>query len=111
MWENTIATLEKLSGRGVTTWLSMEPLPEESFIPRVLEKAFESAESKPVWWAVIGAASEGNKYIPPTHEAIKRMLRIADLYEIPLFFKGNLKSSALAASLWREEYPFERDFE
>jgi protein gp37 len=55
-------------------------------------------------WAVIGAASNGRTYYQPDPEHVTRLLEILNYFQVPVFFKGNLKGNP-AAEPWREEFP------
>lgn len=56
-------------------------------------------------WAIIGAASNGNRYYPPDEGDLRRLLDVLNRFDIPVFFKGNLKSLPFAAVNWRQEFP------
>lgn len=73
-------------------WMSFEPLSWDvsgivAEYPGVLQ------------WAVIGAASNGNRKYQPDPAHVQALL---DALDCPVFFKGNLQWSP-----WREEYPGE----
>lgn len=72
-------------------WMSIEPL------------SFDIApllENSPLEWAVIGAATNGNKTYQPEAAWIENVLRVLDAQGTAIFFKGNLKWSP-----WREAFP------
>jgi len=79
-------------------WSSIEPLswnvaPEIHIRPGVLQ------------WAVIGAASQGRNYFAPDAGYLKQLMYTLDVQNIPIFFKGNMKSSSYAQHEWRQAYP------
>ena len=43
-------------------------------------------------WAVIGAASNGKTYYPPEEQHVRNLLEGLDLEQVPVFYKGNMKS-------------------
>jgi len=84
-----------------TKWVSLEPL-----MPGYLDLLQDAS----TWldWAVIGAASDGNKTHQPCESTLYWAMRYLDGNQIPIFFKGNL-SRALADKFtgWRQEFPKE----
>lgn len=56
-------------------------------------------------WAVVGAASDGNRHFPPQEDHLRRLLEVLDDQNCPGFFKGNLDSLDWAARNWREDFP------
>jgi len=80
-------------------WVSLEPL-----MPGYLGLLGEASG----WldWAVIGAASDGNKTHQPDQSTLHWALRWLESRKVPVFFKGNL-SRDLAAIFgeWRQEFP------
>ncbi len=107
MFLRSLSALGQLKARGVTTWISAEPLSWD------IEPALRSEEG---WiadpyqcpafdWIVIGAASNGPKFYPPTEAHMRGAVSYCEAWEIPVFFKGNLKSLAWAAEHWREQFP------
>jgi protein gp37 len=107
----TLQQLGDLKAHGVTTWISAEPLSWD------IEPALRSEEGWladpyqcPVFdWIVIGAASNGAKYYPPNEAHVRGVVGYCEAWDIPVFFKGNLKSLAWAAENWREEFPAARE--
>ncbi len=76
-------------------WMSVEPL------------SFDIAPllvNSPLQWAVIGAATTGQKVYQPKPEWVERLLYVLDQQNIPIFFKGNLHGNR-AADPFREEFP------
>jgi protein gp37 len=72
-------------------WMSIEPL------------SFDIApllEDSPLRWAVIGAATNGQKTYQPEPAWVENLLTTLDRQNTAIFFKGNLKWSP-----WREEFP------
>jgi protein gp37 len=59
----------------------------------------------PVDWVIIGAASDGKRYIAPDEGYVRDMVDFCDMNEVALFFKGNLRILPWAAANWREEFP------
>ncbi len=72
-------------------WMSIEPL---SFDIAPLLK------DSPLEWAVIGAASNGNKTYQPEPKWVENVLEVLDAQNTSIFFKGNL-----IWQNWREEFP------
>lgn len=77
-------------------WISFEPLSWD--VSEFLVSA------SPIQWAVIGAASNGRNYYQPDSGHVHSLLSVLDSWNVPVFFKGNLRTNP-AASPWREEYP------
>jgi protein gp37 len=82
-------------------WMSFEPL------------AFDVSDivadmRRPLEWAVIGAATNGNKVYQPDSEHVRRLLDVLDKQGAAVFFKGNLRGNP-AAETWREEFPIKRE--
>lgn len=87
--------------RGITSWMSFEPLSQDwTDIVYQYPKAIQ--------WAVIGAASNGNRYYPPEESHVRNLIELLDDRGVSVFFKGNMKSLAWAAANWREEFPIQR---
>lgn len=59
-------------------------------------------------WAIIGAASNGNKYYPPHQDDFDKLIEVLAYAKVPVFLKGNMKSLVTDASEWREEFPIVR---
>lgn len=98
MLGKTLRVLETLRARGVTTWLSIEPL---SWDIAPLLKAYPTALA----WAVIGAASSGRTYYAPDRAAFEATQRALDNNGVPTFYKGNLRILPDAVVAWREDFP------
>lgn len=81
-------------------FMSIEPLWFNA--ADVFEAWIEYRGKLPFEWAIIGAASKGNKVYQPRPEWVKRLLEIFDAKQIPVFFKGNLDWKP-----WRECFPGE----
>lgn len=90
-----LKTLTALRARGVTTWMSAEPL---SWDISPIVAQYPQALS----WAVIGAASNGRAEYPPKESDLRALL---DVLTCPVFYKGNLRSLPYAAANWRTEFP------
>jgi len=72
-------------------WMSIEPL---SFNIAPLLK------ESPLEWAVIGAATNGNRTYQPEPEWVQNVLNVLDEQNTAVFFKGNLDWPD-----WREHFP------
>lgn len=93
-----LKTLMSLASRGYTTWMSFEPLSQDwadivAQYPGALR------------WAVIGAASNGRTYYPPEQLHVHNLLSVLDFDQVPVFYKGNMKSLSFARNNWRVEFP------
>ena len=74
-------------------WISIEPL------------SFDIAEylvGHDLQWAIIGAASNGNRTYQPEAQWVQNVLDVLDAQQTPIFFKGNLHWQQ---SRWREDFP------
>ena len=92
----TLQTLGKVDAN--VKWISFEPLSHDY---SALVNAFHTS----INWAVIGAASYKRQYIPPATDDFISMMAVLDSRNVPVFFKGNLKSLPEAVADWREEFP------
>jgi protein gp37 len=72
-------------------WMSIEPLSFD--IAPLLEES-------PLEWAVIGAATNGNRTYQPQTEWVDNLLAVLDKQHTAVFFKGNLERPD-----WRECFP------
>jgi protein gp37 len=89
--------LESLCACDATVrWVSLEPL---SWDCSDILHAFRHK----LHWAVIGAASDGNRTFQPDYPTLHRVLE--SLGELPVFFKGNLRDSITYSNHWRQEFP------
>lgn len=93
----TLETFDQMNDDGVT-WLSAEPLSWD-ITPILRDHPYA------IDWIVIGAASNGNIYYPPTEQHVRALVEYCDDLNISVFFKGNLHSLKWAADNWREEFP------
>jgi protein gp37 len=84
---------------GNLVWMSAEPLS--------WDVAATLGMDHPLDWLVIGAASRGNRYYQPEAEHVRRLLRLMDSTETPVFFKGNLRPLHRDGGIgrWREDFP------
>jgi DNA repair photolyase len=113
MMDRTLAVLAELKTQGITTWSSAEPLTIDlaSYLDlhtktKVIDEWLKlGKKTPPVDWIVIGAASDGPRYYPPSVTYFERLVNKAYELNIKLFYKGNLKSLPEAAADWREEFP------
>lgn len=79
-------------------WMSFEPLswdvtPIVAQYPGVLQ------------WAVIGAASNGRKKYPANVRHVRDLVQVLEDQGVPIFYKGNIKSTLPKGSKWREAFP------
>lgn len=72
-------------------WMSIEPLSFD-IAPLLVQSPLE--------WAVIGAATNGNKTYQPESAWVENVLRVLDEQNTQVFFKGNLDWNP-----WREAFP------
>ena len=82
-----------------TKWVSLEPL-----MPGYLDLLKDAA----LWldWAVIGAASDGNKTHQPEYDTMWFALAHLNGGNVPIFYKGNLsRDLANKFTGWRQEFP------
>jgi protein gp37 len=86
MFERSLQVLEGIRNDGLNNvlWLSLEPL------------SFDVSKSLDIFgacidWLVIGAASNGPRYYQPDPAHVQGAHDAAELWEIPVFHKGNLK--------------------
>jgi protein gp37 len=77
----------------LVTWISFEPLSWD--VSRIVAQY-----PGVLGWAVIGAASNGNKYYQPDPRHVQALLEVLDDQGVPIFFKGNLEWP-----VWREDFP------
>lgn len=95
-WLNqTLDTLGSLDAK--VRWVSFEPVSWD--LAEIV-----AAHPGAINWAVIGAATNGNRVYQPDPVHIQNLLDVLDAQHVPVFFKGNL-SGNLAASPWREFFP------
>lgn len=90
---NTLSEIE-----ASVKWMSFEPL---SWDVAPIVARYPDALN----WAVIGAASNGRNQYPPSEKFLKHLLTVLDIQDVPVFYKGNLRSLPAAAAEWREEFP------
>lgn len=92
--------LENLNGcNAATKWVSLEPL-----MPGYIGLLKDAAS----WldWAVIGAASDGNRTHQPDYSTLHFALEHLNAGKVPVFFKGNLdRELAEKFGRWRQEFP------
>lgn len=107
MFERSLKALGDLKVRGVTTWISAEPLSwnVEGALRSEAAWIADPYNCSAFDWIVVGAASNGAKQYPPNESDVRAVVSYCDAWGIPVFFKGNLKSLAWAAANWREEFP------
>lgn len=79
-------------------WMSFEPL---SWDCAWIVEQFPGT----LQWAVVGAASDGNRHYEPDGVHLFNLVDELDSQDVPVFFKGNLECSARASADWREDFP------
>ena len=89
MLRTTLGVLASLDSP--VRWLSAEPLSWD--ISPVL-----SDYPGAINWIVVGAASDGPRYFPPNETDLVNVLAETARQNIPIFFKGNMKSAPLIQS-------------
>jgi protein gp37 len=100
MMMSALEVLAELHSQGVLTWLSAEPLSWD------IRPHFEAHPGlREIDWLVIGAASNERKIFQPVEQHVRNMVEWADAWEVPVFYKGNLRDTPFAAADWREEFP------
>jgi protein gp37 len=101
----TLNGLAATRAKGVITWMSAEPLTFP--LARYLWDISTVNEFAPIDWIVIGAASDGPKLIAPDETYVRDVVDFCDMdfNNVPVFFKGNMRSLKWAADNWREEFP------
>jgi hypothetical protein len=101
-------SLEVLKGikkrTGNIVWMSAEPVSWD--LTEVID------ETHPLDWIVIGAASHGRQYYQPDPEHIRKLLRVMDCTQTPVFYKGNIHGlfehndlGTEELNRWREDFP------
>lgn len=94
----TFKALSEVNAR--VRWISFEPLSRD--YSWVMDAFYENL---PIEWVVVGSASQGKKYIPPALSDFEKMMGVFDEYNVPVFFKGNMRSLPQARDNWRAEFP------
>lgn len=84
--------------RAAIRWMSFEPL---SWDVSQIVAEYPTALD----WAVIGAASNGRQLFPPDDEHLVNLNLVLDDQGVPIFYKGNMRSSPIASANWRENSP------
>lgn len=86
--------------RGNIVWMSLEPLSWD--VSPLLQMAAVLPD-----FLVVGAASDGPRYIMPHPAWVNNVLRVADAGNVPVFFKGNLFPLWQTGQIgrWREDFP------
>jgi protein gp37 len=93
-----LKTLQNLAQQGYVTWMSFEPLSQDW-------ADIVSQYPGAIQWAVIGAASNGRTYYPPEEQHVRNLLDVLNIEQVPVFYKGNMKSLPYARQNWRVEFP------
>ncbi len=94
--DKALKTLDVLKHRGLTTFLSYEPL-AWNLAPIV-------AANAPTSWAIIGAGSNGPRKIQPNPEHVRNLLRVLDGHQTPVFLKENIHANKGIDRI-RKEFP------
>lgn len=84
---------------GNIVWMSLEPVSWD------MAYLFDGHQLD---WVVIGAASSGQRKYQPAYESIKKLLRVFDATNTPVFYKGNIAALIDAhpdLGRWREDFP------
>lgn len=113
MWGKELTTGQRLQfldsalrylGRtdAAVKWMSFEPL-TISASPTV------HVQSGVLDWAVIGAASNGRNEYAPSEDLVWQLVRELDRQDVPVFFKGNMRSLPWAVANWRQAFPRQDD--
>lgn len=84
-----LTALSVLRERGLTTWMSFEPL-TYNVATTLYGWTFNTPHRLPLDWAVIGAASNGRAHYQPKTEWVSNLIAVL---ECPVFMKGNLEWS------------------
>jgi protein gp37 len=79
---NALESLDILRHRGLTTFVSFEPLSWD-VSPVIGIRPMPS-------WAIIGAGSNGPRKVQPDPEHVRRLLYHLDVHHVPVFMKENL---------------------
>lgn len=79
-------------------WMSFEPL---SWNVAPIVRQYPTV----IHWAVIGAASNGPKWYPPSQDDFLSLQEVLDAQNVRVFYKGNLKALRATKQKWREEFP------
>lgn len=79
-------------------WISYEPLQMDF-------SRLQADHPGVINWAVIGAASNGSAVYPPRLEDYTALMRVLANQDVPVFFKGNMKSLPAAAADWHDHFP------
>lgn len=107
LFEASLGVLAALKARGVTTWISAEPLSWD--VSRVLEGDAgwmgDPFQCPPFDWIVIGAASNGKKRYAPEETHVRCLIDYCDEYGAAVFMKGNMACLPWAVDHWREAFP------
>ena len=99
---DTLGEIRKRTGRIV--WMSVEPLSWD--VAPILD------EHPALDWVIVGAASDGRRYIQPNAVEVRNLLRVLDRRGTAVFFKGNIRPTfenwdfgSGALNRWREDFP------
>lgn len=96
MLDRTFEALEKAKAK--VKWISYEPLSWDV-------STITAKHTGVIQWAVIGAASNGRNYYPPSESVFTAIRDELASQKVALFYKGNLSSLAIAKTDWKEEFP------
>lgn len=96
MLDRTFEALSKAKAK--VKWISYEPLSWDV-------SAITAKHTGVIQWAVIGAASNGRNYYPPSESVFVALRDELLKQNVALFYKGNLSSLAISKANWKEEFP------
>jgi protein gp37 len=96
MLDRTFEALGKAKAK--IKWISFEPLSWD--VSSIVAK-----HAGAIQWAVIGAASNGRNYYPPSQSVFVALRDELSKQKVAMFYKGNLASLLLAKADWKEEFP------
>lgn len=107
MFEASLGVLAALKARGVTTWISAEPLSWD--VGAVLYGGAgwmgDPYQCPAFDWIVIGAASSGKVHYAPHESYVKWLVEYCDENGVAVFLKGNIDCLPWAVANWREDFP------
>lgn len=96
MLNRTLDSLSKV--KATVVWMSIEPLSWDC--SRILE-SYDGV----LQWVVIGAASNGATFYPPSEDVYRNVEGYFYRQSVPVFLKGNMRSLPYAAAHWQENFP------
>lgn len=107
MFEASLGVLAHFKARGLTTWISAEPLSWD--VAAVLHGGADwmgDPHQCPAFdWIVIGAASSGKAHYAPRASHVEWLVQYCDANGVAVFMKGNMDCLPWAVANWREDFP------